>query len=111
MLHIRYVTVHMTNNPSKLLTAHQTAEMLSLHVGTLKNWRSMRNHPLPYVQMGNRIRYRLKDIESFLSGKFPRAQEEVSIITQYDMERGYWVDVGYVKGKQVWTRKHKEEKT
>lgn len=101
------MTVNKTLQP--LLTPREAAEFLNISMSTLANWRAQKTHFLSYIKLGKRrIRYSLRDIENFLDGKKPKVQNEVSIITQYDIDKGYWVDIGYFKGKQVWVRKHKE---
>ena len=77
----------MTNNktPPPLLTPQEAAHFLNVCVSTLANWRALKTHPLPYINMGRRIRYRIKDLDNFINGKAPKDQDDVSIITQYDI--------------------------
>jgi hypothetical protein len=43
----------------------EAAALLGRSVGTLANWRSQQDHPLPYVR-GKRITYRLVDVLRFI---------------------------------------------
>ncbi len=49
-----------------LLTPDDTAIELKVSVGTLQVWRSTGRHGLPFVKVGNCVRYRRSDIESWL---------------------------------------------
>lgn len=50
-----------------LLTPEQAAEFLQVPVSTLAVWRSTGRVVMPYVKVGGRVRYRMEDIERFLS--------------------------------------------
>jgi len=50
---------------SDLLTPQQAADYLQLHPVTLARWRS-RGTGLPYIFVGDQIRYRRVDIEAWL---------------------------------------------
>jgi excisionase family DNA binding protein len=51
-----------------LLTSKEAAEFLSIPEGTLAQWRSQRRGP-QYVKLeGRLVRYRLTDLETYLSG-------------------------------------------
>ena len=51
-----------------LLTPKQAAEFLGVPKGTLSQWRSQRRGP-PYIKLeGQLVRYRLADLEVYLSG-------------------------------------------
>jgi excisionase family DNA binding protein len=49
-----------------LLTPDQVAATLGLSHRTLAAWRSSRRNPLPYVKVGSRVRYRPKDVSTWL---------------------------------------------
>ena len=51
---------------SRLLTEKQTAELLSVHPGTLSHWRNDRPNGLRYIKVGTSVRYRAVDVEKFL---------------------------------------------
>jgi predicted DNA-binding transcriptional regulator AlpA len=52
---------------SGLLTSKKAAEFLGIPEGTLAQWRSQRRGP-PYIKLEERlVRYRLVDLESYLS--------------------------------------------
>jgi predicted site-specific integrase-resolvase len=64
----------MTNKPPtaplKLLSSAEAAELLGVEAKTLETWRRQRRYPLAYVRIGHRcIRYRLADLEKFVSEK------------------------------------------
>lgn len=52
---------------SRLLTPEATAEMLGVALNTLAVWRTTARYPLPYVRVGRCIRYRLADVEKWIS--------------------------------------------
>lgn len=47
-----------------LLTVTEAAEILKIHERTLAQWRKQGIH-LPYIKLGNKVRYRESDILSF----------------------------------------------
>ena len=51
----------------KLLSAGQTAELLGIKEATLaqKRWRG--DHSLPWVKLGKVIRYKVTDIQNYIS--------------------------------------------
>ena len=52
---------------SELLTPEEATRKLGLKSkGTLAVWRSTRRYSLPYIKVGRRVMYRLRDIEAFL---------------------------------------------
>lgn len=51
----------------KLLTRKQAAEYLGLKPDTLAGWHSKGMYSLPLVKVGNAVRYRLSDLEEWLS--------------------------------------------
>ena len=51
---------------SPLLTPWDVAKRLGLEETTLAAWRSNGRQNLPYVRVGNRIRYRPSDVASFI---------------------------------------------
>ena len=53
-----------------LLSPEQAAEMLGVSVGTLSVWRCVRRYPaLRYTKIGRSVKYRLSDIERFISSR------------------------------------------
>lgn len=52
-----------------LLTPDQVAATLGLSHRTLAAWRSSRRNPLPYVKAGSRVRYRPKDVSTWLESR------------------------------------------
>lgn len=62
----------MLNNQTQtnvLLTPDDAATDLKVSVGTLQVWRSTGRHGLPYIKVGNCVRYRRSDIEAWLNGR------------------------------------------
>ena len=55
--------------PSDLLTPEEVANALGLSHRTLAAWRSNRRNLLPYVKVGNRIRYRRQDVAAWLESR------------------------------------------
>lgn len=53
-------------NTSRLLTAEQAAELLTVSTGTLNVWRCTGRYKLPFVKIGRCVRYQLADIEAFI---------------------------------------------
>jgi hypothetical protein len=51
------------------MTESQAAAYLRLRPLTLANWRTTKRYALPYVRVGRLIRYRLKDLEAFISSR------------------------------------------
>ncbi len=45
------------------------AEFLGLKEQTLHSWRCNRRYPLSFIRVGRRIRYRISDLEKFLTDR------------------------------------------
>lgn len=56
-------------SPSDLLTPDQVAAALGLSHRTLAAWRSTRRHPLAWVKVGSRVRYRRQDVAAWLENQ------------------------------------------
>jgi len=52
-------------NPDALLTEGDTADLLNLSIRTLQAWRARRTGP-PFVHAGRAIRYRRRDLLSWI---------------------------------------------
>lgn len=50
----------------RLLNSEQAAEYLGLSKGTLVNWRCTKQQEIPFIKVGGRVRYRVKDLEAWL---------------------------------------------
>ena len=50
----------------RLLTIGETALILGLTVSTLNQWRSNGRYDLPFVRVGRRIKYRHRDVVSWI---------------------------------------------
>ena len=59
---------HVERN-NKLLDDKQAAEYLTLSPGTLSVWRSTGRYALPFVKIGHRVRYRLSDLDAWISSR------------------------------------------
>ena len=55
------------NKPDELLTRQQVADMLGVTLTTLFHWNN--KGILPTIKIGNKVRYRMSDIESLLNQK------------------------------------------
>jgi excisionase family DNA binding protein len=56
-------------NGQSMLTAAEAAGYLGIKVQTLSTWRCTRRYHLPFVRVGRAIRYRLSDLEKFISAR------------------------------------------
>ena len=54
---------------SPLVDEKRAAEILGLADGTLAVWRCTRKYPLPYTKIGHSVRYRLADLEAFITAR------------------------------------------
>lgn len=61
--------VPLSPSATDLLTPDQVAATLGLSHRTLAAWRSSRRNPLPYVKVGSRVRYRPKDVSTWLESR------------------------------------------
>ena len=56
--------------PPGRLWPDEAAEYLGITAGTLQTWRGRRcpggPHSLPYLKVGDRVQYRLRDLDAFL---------------------------------------------
>lgn len=52
-----------------LLTSADAAEILGIKVQTLAVWRCSGRHSLPYVKVGNAVKYRRSDLDAWLAGR------------------------------------------
>jgi hypothetical protein len=53
----------------RLLTPAQAAEVLGIPEGTLAQWRSQRRGPVFIKLEGRLVRYRARDLESYVAGR------------------------------------------
>lgn len=56
-----------------LISPPEAANMLGLSLQTLAVWRCEKRQPLPYVKVGRLVRYRLVDVEAFISRNLQQA--------------------------------------
>jgi excisionase family DNA binding protein len=65
----------MTSAHKTLLTPHEAAEFLTISSETLAQWRSQRRGP-QYIKLeGRLVRYRLSDLESYLTERLVAASD------------------------------------
>lgn len=58
----------MTIRQQPLMSSQELSESIGVAVKTLANWRSQATGP-KYVKAGGRVRYRLSDVESWLTSR------------------------------------------
>lgn len=59
--------IDLTTLPTTaLLTAPQTAEVLSVPLNTLNIWRTNGRVGLPYIKIGRQVRYQVGDLLAFM---------------------------------------------
>ena len=62
-------SVFYPTQASPLLSDIEAAAYLNLSPGTLAVWRCTKRQELPFIKLGRSVRYRLVDIEAWLSAK------------------------------------------
>jgi excisionase family DNA binding protein len=55
-----------TGSAPEMMVAQEAAEYLGVKASTLATWRCTRRHPLPFVKVGKKVRYRKSDLDKFL---------------------------------------------
>lgn len=53
----------------RLLAPSETAALIDVTEGTLAVWRSTGRYALPFVKIGNKVRYRLEDVQAWLESR------------------------------------------
>jgi hypothetical protein len=69
---IRFIEERFTQlaRPRTLLIEQEAAEMLRVHIRTLKRWRNERPARIPFITFeGGDVRYRTEDIERYLNSR------------------------------------------
>lgn len=56
----------VTQAGDPLWTPKQTADYLGMSTGTLANYRSRGESPIPFCRIGSRIRYRASDVHAYV---------------------------------------------
>ena len=64
----------MKSSENILLTPEQVAARLGVSIQTLAVWCCAKRYPLTYVKVGSRVRYRLRDLEQFITRRTERAE-------------------------------------
>jgi hypothetical protein len=57
------------SNQSNTVTPAGAAEYLGVAENTLSIWRCTNRYPLKYIKVGRRVRYRISDLEAFLTAR------------------------------------------
>lgn len=56
-----------------VLTPEQAAAYLGINEHTLACWRSNRQQRIPFLKIGSRVKYRLKDLEAWVESRLVEA--------------------------------------
>ena len=56
-------------NPDKLLTPREVADIIQLDFRTLANWRASGAENLKFLKIGGRVRYDPEDVNTWLDSK------------------------------------------
>lgn len=59
----------------EMLTVQQAAQVIGVVVATLNGWRQTGRHALPYVKIGHLVRYRVSDIEAWMTKRTAHADQ------------------------------------
>ena len=59
----------MTDAENTLLTRADAAIYLGVSKGTLEVWACTKRYPLPYVKVGRLVKYRLSDLQAFVTSR------------------------------------------
>jgi predicted site-specific integrase-resolvase len=68
--------MYMQAESPKLLTRKQAAEFLAIAPQTLALWASTGRYQLPFIRVGRAARYRMSDLENFLTSRSVNGQEQ-----------------------------------
>lgn len=52
--------------PQRLLSVQEAANLLGIKKKTLDIWRSTQRYLIPYVKVGNSVKYDIKDLTEFI---------------------------------------------
>jgi len=64
-------------NTAELIDRAAAAQYLGVSPGTLGNWASTNFRRVPYIKIGRRVRYRLRDLEQFVEANLVNPVETV----------------------------------
>jgi hypothetical protein len=53
----------------ELLDTPQAAAYIKIAPRTLEVWRATKRHPIPYIKVGGRVRYRVEDLDLWLASR------------------------------------------
>ena len=53
----------------QLLSIEDTAALLGVQPGTLATWRSTKRYDLPWIKIGRKVRYRLRDVLEWIDSR------------------------------------------
>jgi hypothetical protein len=63
------VKARLLTSKARLLTSVEAATFLNLKPQTLAVWRTTNRYTLPYIRVGNAIRYRQSDLDAWLASR------------------------------------------
>jgi len=69
----------------QLLLERDVASMLDVSISTLARWRETRFVELPYVKVGNKIRYSLAAVEAFLEHENADSEDDYEVDFEDDL--------------------------
>lgn len=75
MAQVTQSTKEIAERLGRMVDTDQAAEIIGVAPGTLIVWRSKKRYPLKWLKIGRSVRYRIEDIEAFLSSCAERAQD------------------------------------
>ena len=61
--------IKKTCTASNLISCEEAADILGVSPGTLTVWRSTRRYPLPWVKVGRLVKYRIEDVQAFITAR------------------------------------------
>ncbi len=60
---------------TNLMTPKEVADYLGVSTETLNVWRCTKRYNLPYIKAGRLVRYRIEDVEQFVSSRIEGAAQ------------------------------------
>jgi excisionase family DNA binding protein len=60
----------------RMMTTAEAAEYLGVRPQTLSVWRSNKRYPIPFIKVGQGVRYRKSDLDAWLESRTVKPQSE-----------------------------------